>query len=305
VVLESILKVTSIVIASATVLGLGGPALLEMASTAAPFFGKQADRAADAIGLAYEDVAFYSQDGITLRGWYFQSEVPGAPAILYAPATAKDQRSGLSLVIPLHEAGFNVLLFSYRGHGRSDGNPLGFSYGANESLDVDAAIQYLRTERHVPAIGAIGHSAGAVAIILSAARNPGLDVIVAGSPFASVEEIWFTNKPKLIPAPIFNFMMQTSEIRKDFERDQVRPIDVIDQIAPRPILLIHGTGDRRITEVQIQNLFSQAEEPKQLWMLDGLSHANVRSVGMEEHISGIIRFLDRAISLHLAITPIN
>jgi dipeptidyl aminopeptidase/acylaminoacyl peptidase len=291
VVLESILKITSIVIASSTVLSLGGPILLEMASTAAPYFGKSADRAAEALNLQYEKVAFPTIDGFTLRGWYFPSEIPNAPAILYAPATAKDQRSGLSLVMPLHKAGFSVLLFSYRGHGRSDGNPIGFSYGAHESLDVDAAANYLHDVKGASAVGAIGHSAGAVAIILSAARNPRIDVVVAASPFTSVEEIWNTNKPVIMPTPIYDLMMRTSEVRKDFERSQVRPLDVISRISPRPILILHGTKDQRITEEQVRQLFDQAAEPKQLWLLDGLSHAQVRSIGIDNCIQEIIYFL--------------
>jgi len=295
VVLESILKITSTVLISATVVSLGGPVLAEMASTAAPIFSRGADRAAGILGLPYESVSFQSTDGITLRGWYFPSDTPNSPAILYAPATAKDQRSGLSLVKPLHAAGYSVLLFSYRGYGQSDGNPIGFSYGAHESLDVDGAVSYLHDKRGVSAVGAIGHSAGAVAIILSAARNPRLDVVVAASPFASVEEIWNTNKPELMPTPMYDFMMRTTELRKDFERSQVRPVDVIDRISPRPILILHGTGDKRITQEQAQMLFNEAAEPKELWLLDGLSHAEVRSIGMETRIGDIIRFLDEAL----------
>jgi dipeptidyl aminopeptidase/acylaminoacyl peptidase len=297
VVLESILKLTSTLLISATIVSLGGPILGEMASTAAPIFGKSADRAASALGLQYESVSFPSPDGITLCGWYFPSEFPDSPAILYAPSTANDQRSGLSLVKSLHAAGFSVLLFSYRGHGRSEGNPIGFSYGAHESLDVDAAVSYLREVRKASAVGAIGHSAGAVAIILSAARNPGIDVVVAASPFASVEEIWMTNKPDLMPTPVYDLMMRTSEFRKDFARDQVRPVDVIARIAPRPILILHGTGDKRITQQQAKQLFERAAEPKEFWLLEGLSHAEVRSVGVETHIQEIILFLKQATAL--------
>ena len=293
--LESILKITSTLLISATIVGIGGPALGEMISTAAPYYGKHADKAPDALGLSYESISFRTSDKITLRGWFFPSDTPKSPAILYAPSTANDQRSGLSLVKPLHDAGYGVLLFSYRGYGESDGDPLGFSYGARESLDVDAAANYLHNIQRTPAIGAIGHSAGAVAIILSAARNPHIDVVVAASPFASVEEIWTTNRPKAIPTPIYDLMMRTSELRKGFERSQVRPVDVIGQIAPRPILIIHGMNDQRITEEQVLALVNQAGEPKEMWWMGSLSHAEVRSIGIENHIGEIIQFLDEAI----------
>jgi len=296
VVLESILKITSTLLISATIVGIGGPVLGEMVSTAAPFFCKSANRAPVALGLNYESVSFKSSDSITLRGWFFPADTPQSPAILYAPSTANDQRSGLSLVKPLHAAGYSVLLFSYRGYGKSDGDPLGFSYGARESLDVDAAVSYLHDIQGAPAIGAIGHSAGAVAIILSAARNLQIDAVVAASPYNSVEEIWTTNRPKAMPTPIFDFVMRTSELRKGFERSQVRPVDVISQIAPRPILIIHGMDDRRITEEQALALVSQAGQPKELWLMSGLSHAEVRSIGIENHIGEIIQFLNSAMA---------
>jgi dipeptidyl aminopeptidase/acylaminoacyl peptidase len=302
VLLENIIKITSTILLSVAIVGVGGPAFGEMISTAAPFFGKSADRAPDNLGINYQSVSFKTSDNITLRGWFFPSKNTQSPAILYAPSTANDQRSGLSLVKPLHEAGFSVLLFSYRGYGQSEGDPLGFSYGARESQDVDAAVNYLHDIQGVTAISAIGHSAGAVAIILSAARNPRIDVVVAASPYASVEEIWNTNRPKAMPTPVFDLMMRTSELRKGFERSQVRPVDVIGQIAPRPILIIHGMNDQRITEEQALALVNQAGEPKEIWLMGSLSHAEVRSIGIENHIDEIIQFLKQAVGISQTVT---
>ncbi|MGB8253742.1 MAG: alpha/beta fold hydrolase [Anaerolineaceae bacterium] len=302
-ILESILKITSTLLISATVVGIGGPILGEMVSTAAPFFGKSANRAPAALSLNYESVSFQTSDGITLRGWFFPSDTPQSPAILYAPSTANDQRSGLSLVKPFHKAGYSVLLFSYRGYGQSDGDPLGFSYGARESLDVDAAASYLHNTQGAPAIGAIGHSAGAVAIVLSAARNLQINAVVAASPYTSVEEIWNTNRPKVMPTPVFDLVMQTSELRKGFDRSQVRPVDVIGQIAPRPILIMHGMKDRRITEEQVLALVSQAGEPKEMWWMGGLTHSEVRSIGIENNIGEIIQFFNRAMDSSQTFIP--
>jgi dipeptidyl aminopeptidase/acylaminoacyl peptidase len=291
------ITILSSLIFSLSLVSLGGPILGELVATLPPFFNvKNAMRSAQELGLAYEEVSFPTGDGIILRGWYFPVEGADAPAVLYAPATSKDQRSGLSLVLPLHEAGFNVLLFSYRGYGMSDGNIHGFSYGARESLDVDAAVRYLHQEKGVQRIGALGHSAGAVSIILSAARNPGIDAVVAASPFRSMEEIWNTNRPAIIPLPLFELMIRTSEFLKGFSRDQVRPLDVIADIAPRPLLIIHGIDDKRITVEQAQALFDAAAEPKQMWLFEDIGHAQVRTVVMDEHIDAIIAFLDDALN---------
>lgn len=247
-------------------------------------------------GLKYENVAFPTSNDLTLRGWFFPVSDPTAPAVLYAPATAKDQRQGLSLVESLHRAGYQVLLFSYRGSGTSDGSRLTFSYGARESLDIDAAVRYLSETRGINRIGAIGHSAGAVSIILSAARNPKINAVVAAAPFTSLEDVWQDNQPAFLPTPYYTQVQNLFQIRKNFSQSQVRPIDVVADISPRPILLIHGLEDDRIPTDQASRLFNAAREPKQMVWLPDTSHAEVRTPGLDILIPQILRFFDDNLS---------
>jgi len=292
---EGITILSSLVV-SLSFVTICGPLLGELVATMPPIFiAKHAVLSVQELGLPYEEISFSTIDGVVLRGWFFPSEDQDAPAILYAPATSKDQRSGLSLVHPFHQAGFNVLLFSYRGHGLSDGRYHGFSYGARESLDVDAAVRYLSDEKGIRKIGAIGHSAGAVSIILSAARNPHIDAVAAASPFRSMEEVWITNSPAFLPAPFLEFMMRLSEYIKGFSREQVRPQDVIADIAPRPLLIIHSIDDKRITFEQAIDLYDAAAEPKRMWLIEGVSHAQVRTVVMDERIEEIVDFFSKAL----------
>jgi alpha-beta hydrolase superfamily lysophospholipase len=286
------LKIISSVFIGLSVFSIGGSVLGELVATKAPSFPKNSIQAIQELGIAYEEVVFPTSDGLILRGWFFPADLSGAPAILYAPATSHDLRSGISLVRPLHDAGYHVLLFSYRGHGLSDGDPFGFTYGALESEDVDAAVRYLYEERGIRRIGAIGHSAGAVSIILSAARNPHINAVIAAAPFASMEEVWETNRPSIIPKPLLDLSMRFSEFRKGFTRDQVRPEDVIAQISPRSLLILHGSEDRRITQRQAMHLFNAAQEPKAFWLLEGASHEEVRSPGLDILMQNIIVFLD-------------
>jgi dipeptidyl aminopeptidase/acylaminoacyl peptidase len=200
------------------------------------------------------------------------------------------------LVAPFHEAGYHVLLFSYRGHGNSDGNRFGFTYGALESRDIDAATQYLNETKGIQQIGAIGHSAGAVSVILSAARNPLISAVVAASPFNSVEEVWETNRPGYFPKPILDLSMKLAEFRKGFSRIEVRPQDVVSLISPRPFLLVHGIEDERITQDQAMKLYAAAKEPKCMWLAEGARHGEVRTQVLDESIQDIITFFDKVLS---------
>ncbi len=240
----------------------------------------------------YQEVEFTNDAGQRLRGWFFPAGDPASPAVLYAPATAKDQRQGLSLVEPLHQAGYQVLLFSYRGVGRSEGSRFAFSYGARESQDVDAAVRYLSEQRGIQQIGAIGHSAGAVSILLSAARNPQIDALVTAAAYPTLQDIWQVNRPALFPAGLYNLLLHLFELRKDFSRRQVRPLDVVGQISPRPILFINGLADRRVPSDHARLLIEQAGFPKQAIWLPEATHAEVRSPGLDQLAPQIVQFFN-------------
>jgi dipeptidyl aminopeptidase/acylaminoacyl peptidase len=292
--LLSMLKVVAGVLAGASFFTLAGPVVGEMIATFPPIFPRTADDSLAEYGLPFEDVAFPTADGLTLRGWFIPAGRPDAPAIVYAPATAKDQRSGLDLIPAFHKAGYHLLLFSYRGYGRSDGRKGAFTYGEAESKDVDAAVSFLYQVKQIHRVGVIGHSAGAVSAILSAARNERIGAVVALAPFNCVGEVWRTSRPPLVPPALLDWALWVAEKRGGFDARDVCPINVVDRIAPRPLLVIRGTKDRRVTEAQVFRLFEAAQEPKSLWQVKGATHDAIRAIAFDQLAPQVIAFFDAA-----------
>ena len=288
------IKITAGVVAGVTLLTLAAPVLGETIATMPPAFPAAASDSPASVGLDYEDVTFATTDGLTLRGWFFPADHLDAPAMIYAPSTSHDQRSGLSLVPSFHDAGYHVLLFSYRGHALSDGRKGSFTYGDAESRDVEAAAQYLFEEKGIGNIAVVGHSAGAVSAILSAARNPLIGAVVAVAPYSCVTEVWQTSRPTLVPSFVMDWTLWVSEKTRGFSREQVCPIRVVEQIAPRPLLVIHGSDDRRITEDQVRELFAAAAAPKSLWLVEGASHDGIRNPMLDVLAQDVITFLNSA-----------
>ncbi len=298
--MKRILKITARILAGATLLSMAAPFVGEAIAIYPPSFPRHAEDVLREMNLPHEDVEFLSSEGITLRGWFIPAAEAGAPAVVYAPATGHDQRSGLSLAPALHEAGYHVLLFSYRGHGQSDGARGRFTYGDAESRDVDAAVQYLAVGKGINQVAVIGHSAGAASAILSAARNPSISAVVALAPFNSVDEVWQTSRPSMVPAFVLDWTLWVAEQSRSFSRENVRPIEVVDQIAPRPLLVIRGTEDQRVTQDQVLQLVSAAQEPKTLWQIKGASHDVIHTAVLDELLPDLIAFLDHALREPLA-----
>jgi len=53
---------------------------------------------------------------------------------------------------------------------------------------------------------------------------------------------------------------------------QVAPIEHIDKIAPRPLLLVHGKDDDVVPVEHVKRLYKKAGRPKEKLILPGAGH---------------------------------
>jgi dipeptidyl aminopeptidase/acylaminoacyl peptidase len=270
------------------------PVVASYVASMPPFGMDTCEGSVEALGMTAEEVSFPADDGLMLRGWFFPAEERNAPAVLYVHGSGGSPKEGLSLVSPLHDAGYSVLLFSYRNHGPSDKNWFeGISFGARESRDVDAAIRYLHDAYGIEHIALQGFSMGAASVLLSAPRNPSVEAVVAESPYASFNEVWTANGR---PVPeIFATISRWLVTRiRGFNPNDIEPVKVISRIAPRPLLLIHGTADPAIPWQQSQELYDAAKEPKSLWLVEGAGHGDARKLQPETYLSVLLAFYKKA-----------
>lgn len=130
-------------------------------------------------GLAYEQAKFRASDGVALEGWFVPA--PGvAPAIVFVHGWMWNRLGNVAGQVPvpdkdvdflpatraLHDAGYHVLLFDLRNHGRS-GRRLPITFGVREAFDVQGALAYLRSRADVDndRLGLLGCSMGANACL--------------------------------------------------------------------------------------------------------------------------------------------
>jgi dipeptidyl aminopeptidase/acylaminoacyl peptidase len=206
-------------------------------------------------GIYFRNVTLTTEDGLELSAWFVPVgdtvTLTGTPTILLHHGLLERKEGMLHLVPWLHEAGYNVMLLDFRGHGQSDPYPT--TVGPKEALDVRAALDWLDAEGVGDRVGGLGMSLGAAALVNTAAQDERLDALVLDSLFADWGDTDFASEYRLSPDWLVPGVPS--------------PVDLLPQIQA-PILIIHGEADVLEEEDHAYRLYDAANEPKDIWIND-------------------------------------
>jgi len=243
----------------------------------------------------FENVSVTTDDGLKLYGWYLPGE--NGATVMIQHGSPGGRQDGLYEAALLNEAGFNVLLGSFRAHDESEGVLISFGY--HEQLDVEAWHEYLATRPDVDAgrIGIFGESMGGGTGILYTANHPDIAAIATGSAFALTQKvvelfIAFENPdlPKAVIPPLASLIVFWAERTADFRTSDLDTEAVIGNISPRPILIIHGGADDKIGPESGRQLFGAASEPKELLFIEPAGHVDFELHQAEVYSQALVEF---------------
>ncbi len=167
-----------------------------------------------------------------------------------------------SILLPfahfLHQAGFSVLTYNMRSRGGSGGTAV--SLGALEQRDLVSTVDFLaaQPETQSQPVGAWGISLGGATSILAAAQDTRIRAVVDDSGFSDAPNVIQTAFSHLPAFPFAPLTVGLSEERIGVSITDVRPMDVIGRISPRPILMIHFIGDALVPPDNTQRNLSRA-----------------------------------------------
>src|SRR5262249_23531995 len=145
------------------------------------------------------------------------------------------------------------------------------------------------------AIGVIGQSMGAAATIYAAAAEPAIGAVITDCSFADIRPVMDREWKRITGLPHI-FMPATplaSQLLLGIDMGTSRPKEVIGQIAPRPMLLIHGQDDRLVPVVHAWTL-KAALPAADLWIIPGAHHVGGIKVDPDGFMRRIGDFFDRS-----------
>ncbi len=245
------------------------------------------------LDIPAEAVVFPSLDGShQVSGWYFPR--PGATTtVLVCPGYRTRKADILGMCAPLWKAGHNVLAFEYYGHGTFVGKPITLGY--REINDFLGAVAYAKERAPQNRLGVLAYSMGAAVAIMCVAKSNDVEALVADSAFATHWSAVDYNVRRAFPVPSAPFVWIADYLmwlRAGYRFHQVEPLREIGLIAPRPILIIHGSKDSLVDPNDAPRLYKAAKDPKELWIVPEAEHCGAYFADRSVYVARITTFFD-------------
>ncbi len=170
------------------------------------------------------------------------------------------------------EAGWVVLAPNLRGTGHSEGD---FSAGGWRA-DLSAAIEHLMVQPDVDGVWLAGFGTGGSLSLCAAGQDPRIRGVAALGAPADFGD-WSTDPKRFLESCRRLGVIRQSGFPADVagwgsELRDIRPLDQVGAVPPRPLLLIHGGNDEVVPIVDARALADAADGQADLRVLSGAGH---------------------------------
>ena len=239
---------------------------------------------ADYPELRAEEVRVETSTGATLAGRFFRGRERATVVLTHGWGGNQDEM--LPVADALHRSGFTVFTYNLRGE---------VTFGAKEQDDLISVVDYLggRADVDGERIGALGFSMGGATTIMAAAREPRIKAVVADSAWRTAKS-WL--RPSWNPRDHFSRLsLKFSEWRAGIDLDKLRPIDAMQHLAGRPVLLIHGSDDD-VVFPEDSDALAAAGPGVELWRIPGAKHGETLAPGRPTTSERVTEFFARALT---------
>jgi dipeptidyl aminopeptidase/acylaminoacyl peptidase len=238
----------------------------------------------------HEEHIILTADGLHIRTWYYPPENGAVVMALSGPSGSLGQN--LPPVDFFLQEGFGLIQIDSRACATL---PAAVTLGANELLDAEAALNFLRSRPEVKKIGAIGFSMGGVTAIRTTARHTEISAVVAeGGYFNMGKDFVEPEQSKPLYLNIFLYSIAGFfQFQYRINPWEISPVDDLPRISPRPVLLIYGEYELQNGHGDLQ--FASAREPKELWIVPGGAHGTNYLIAPQEYERRVLEFFNQTL----------
>jgi len=204
-------------------------------------------------GLAFADVTFEAEDGERLHGWWVPAPAQPIGHVLFCHGNAGNVGDRVPHAELLSAAGFDVLVFDYRGYGRSSGRPS--EQGTYRDARAARGALLGQTGVDVTRIVYVGESLGGAVALALALEQPPMGLILQ-SCFTSIRDLARLHYP-FVPRALVPDAYPCLRL--------IRRLDA-------PLLVLHGGRDDIVPPAHGEALFQAAPARKRIQVVPHAGH---------------------------------
>lgn len=237
-----------------------------------------------------EELHFKDVKGRDLAGWYFSApkKDPKKPVILFFHGNGQNLSAHFFALYWILEKGYDYFIFDYPGYGPNPGEP-----DPQNTVEAgQAALRFLLEERHSKKVAvfaqSLGGAVGMRTLIEDAHRSP-VCLLTVDSTFATYQgaaaDVLARSWSTWLFQPFAYLLLS----------DRWAPYKRIAEIAPTPLVVIHGDKDPIVDRKRGQQVFDFAREPKEFWLIPGGQHTDAfgggsRTIFQRRYLEALDRY---------------
>ena len=245
-----------------------------------------------------KEVDICSTDGLKLHAYFYAADQPTRRTVIVAHGYNSVGNHSGGYARFYHASGWNVLMPDNRGHGRSEGDYIGF--GWPDRLDYIGWIQFI-LDRQGPDAQVVLHGVsmgGATVLMISGEPLPdAVKAVISDSAYTSAAEILAYQMKRLFKLPPFPLVPMISlvcRIRAGYFFEEASALNQIRKTR-LPVLLIHGEADTFVPAEMSRRLYAACPGEKELFLVPGAGHALPLYIDPEGYKRTVSAFLTRCL----------
>ena len=251
---------------------------------------------------SYETINFTSRDGINLEGWYVEVN-SSSPVVIFVHGGYENGKCKPEILLSasyLSKNNINVFMIDLRNHGHSEVVSDYFYLGQKEYLDVLGAYDWLVEDKsyNPQSIGIVSISTYALASTLAFDESEigamWLDSPIIDFPLLVGNELERLGFPRMLASPAITMGERLVGVNID---DKV-PLEVASRAGDRPMYLVHGDSDVRISNEHSKKFYNKAVEAEAnvtLWLVEDSAHVDALWEYSQEYESRLVNFFSNSL----------
>jgi len=245
----------------------------------------------------YEQVNIISEDGLKLIGYYHKAKAPTNKTVILAHGySSQGTFMGSYAQLYYEKLGYNVLLPDARGHGKSEGNYIGFGWEDRKDYLkwIEFVIHKVGQDAEIVIHGV--SMGGSTVLMTSGEKLPGnVKAIVSDCAYTSVKDELKYQLKKRYNMPSFPILSTTSiltKLRAGYFFGEASALEQVKK-SKTPILFIHGAADEFVPFYMINQLYEACNSEKELLVVPNAGHGAAYSTDTNGYTNKLIEFFGK------------